>query len=515
MRARSSASDSSSRVRAAASCAASRSASRRVQLRALHGQHRLLRFELPGALGEGRRLCVEFRLLPVEPLGLRAEPLLLGVDQCDRFFPLGRVAPELLPPHFRFAVAVRDRPLLLLDRGGPAFESNQVVLELRAVAVEGGLLVLQVVRVPGQSGLAINQRILPRRQPFRFRGLVGLERCAGLVERVAVRGQQFALPGEPVLAVEEVAELRLVVGQVGRDGRAALAFGVESLPVGPELRGGFAEFLLTVLVFFQQPLAERHEFLFEAGEFSLLRVEVGLLCPGPGPLALDLLLDLLAAAVPDDAVGLQLLGLPVEFAGAADEFRVAAIPLLAPRRVVGVERPAALLERPGFLARRGDRRRGRLDLQRHELRHHDRGLLMDCDGDLDSRQRENVARGDRHGRVRGQRRVVVEDRQDRRQAADADPVRLPGDLADDRRDVRRRQPQVAPGRAADEEVGRADFVADRPPGRGAHLQPDPRQFGSVVGVAGCRQRGHHGGVRRCVRACGIVECGNWTAFRRP
>ena len=75
-------------------------------------------------------------LLAVEPLGLGAKPLLLGGGQADGFFPLGRVALQLLQPDFGLALAILDR----LAPSPPStaassFEANQIVLKLESVAI--------------------------------------------------------------------------------------------------------------------------------------------------------------------------------------------------------------------------------------------------------------------------------------------------------------------------------------------------------------------------------------------
>ncbi len=72
---------------------------------------------------------------------------MLGRGNADCFFPLGRIAPQLLEPDIRLAGATRNGLLLLLNCAGTAFETNQIVLKLKPVAVECRSLGLQFVIV--------------------------------------------------------------------------------------------------------------------------------------------------------------------------------------------------------------------------------------------------------------------------------------------------------------------------------------------------------------------------------
>ena len=67
-------------------------------------------------------------------------------------------------------------------------------------------------------------------------------------------------------------------------------------------------------------------------------------------LAFEFLLDLLAAAIPDHAIGFEFLGLAVNVAGAADQIGVAAIPLVALRGRLRIELPLPFVELAVLLA---------------------------------------------------------------------------------------------------------------------------------------------------------------------
>ena len=84
----------------------------------------------PAALRERRGLRVEVGPLPVEALRFSTKPFLFGCGKPDRFLPLGRIALQLLQPHFHFARAIRDGSLLFLNRACSAFEADQIVLKL-------------------------------------------------------------------------------------------------------------------------------------------------------------------------------------------------------------------------------------------------------------------------------------------------------------------------------------------------------------------------------------------------
>src|SRR5439155_740657 len=86
--------------------------------------------------------------------------------------------------------------------------------------------------------------------------------------------------------------------------------------------------------------------------------------------------------------------------------------------------------------------------------------------------------------VRRQRLAVEQHRHDRGEPADADAVGLAGELADDGREVGRREPQVAPAGGADEELVGPDLVGDRAAGRGPDLEPDPRPVAGPPWFAG-------------------------------
>ena len=73
------------------------------------------------------------------------------------------------------------------------------------------------------------------------------------------------------------------------------------------------------------------------------------------------------------------------------------------------------------------------------------------------------------------------------------PSSLARDLTEDRRKVWGGKAKVASRRSADQEVIGSDFIAHRSSRGGTNIEPDPGQFGPVIGMAGCRQRCHHGG----------------------
>ena len=102
---------------------------------------------------------------------------------------------------------------------------------------------------------------------------------------------------------------------------------------------------------------------------------------------------------------------------------------------------------------------------------------------------------DGRGLVRGQGRAVERDRLRGGQPADADAVRLAGDLRHHRRQLRLRQAEVAAGGPADEELVAVDLVARRPAAAGADHEPDARQPGPLgTGPAGAVGGGGSGAI---------------------
>src|SRR4029079_7612466 len=150
----------------------------------------------------------------------------------------------------------------------------------------------------------------------------------------------------------------------------------------------------------------------------------------------------------EDAIGFEILGLAIEIAGPTDEVSVAALPLVVLGRLRGVGLSPARVELAVLISRLAVYGSCALwgwsfDFERNELRHDQQGCVGNRDRDLDVRQREDVARGDGGGRVRGERRAVQENRQDRREAADANAIRFARDLTDNGWEIRCRQPKIA------------------------------------------------------------------------
>ncbi len=276
---------------------------------------------------------------------------------------------------------------------------------------------------------------------------------------------------------------------------------------------------------FAVPVALVEPLPAQPGEFVADASDLVLFLSGFGGAAVrEFLLDGAAAVVPQRAVGFQLLCVAIKVAAAADQFRVARLPRGPAVGFRRVEREPPLVQLAVLFREIGGRvfvngRRERHVVEGNEFgrevrgRHFASGLCRDVNRDHQPRDVDRVGVVECGGCV-GRERVTVErDGKRGADAADARAVRFAGELHGDGRGTGDGQPQVAAGRAADEELFAAELVTDRAPGPGAHVEPDLREVGPVAGC-GCRQRGHHGGgsvrpesFRARVRAYGVVEVG--------
>ena len=152
-----------------------------------------MRFELTRPFRQRGRLCIQLRFLAVEPFRLRAEPFLFGRCQPQRGFPFPRVALQLLDTDIDVPRPCRRQALLLFNGGTASFEPDEVVLKLRAIAVDGDAFDLDLFLPRQEDGVALAERPFQLRQPLGFRRPSAFERLARLVEEVAVRRQELAL----------------------------------------------------------------------------------------------------------------------------------------------------------------------------------------------------------------------------------------------------------------------------------------------------------------------------------
>src|SRR5262249_31260068 len=193
-----------------------------------------------------------------------------------------------------------------------------------------------------------------------------------------------------------------------------------------------------------------------------------------GPLAsgLDLALVLQPPLVPEDAVGLELLGLLLERPGPGLELAVPALPV-------------ALLDLD-------------LDDRAPDLRRGAGGRpgLADDHVQIDRSDGHDVAVPEDCMPGRAERAAVVQDGQGRGELAQADAVRPAADETDVLGKVRPRDAQVAPGDGADQELVAGDVERDRRGGSVPDFDAD-RRGGRWVSLVGAL--GHVRAVTRGVR----------------
>ena len=164
-----------------------------VELGPEYGQHRLLTLKLAGPFGKCGRLRIQFGSLAIEAFGLGAKPLLLGGRQTDRFFPFLRIALQLLQPHIHVARSFGRRAFLLLDSRGATFESNEIILKLRAIPLESRSLGLEFLFAAIQVLMATGKGSFPTCQPLGFGCLPRFKGRPGFFQDILIGCEKFAL----------------------------------------------------------------------------------------------------------------------------------------------------------------------------------------------------------------------------------------------------------------------------------------------------------------------------------
>ncbi|MFO0806079.1 MAG: hypothetical protein U0791_23490 [Gemmataceae bacterium] len=129
-------------------------------------------------------------------------------------------------------------------------------------------------------------------------------------------------------------------------------------------------------------------------------------------------------------------------------------------------------------------------IERHEPRGHILRLRKVHD-DFDPGESEAVVRLKGNGSVRGKRSPVELNRTTGRNKPDRDAFNLAAELAHDRRQIGIGKPQIAAGRAADQELVRGHFIGDSAAGPGSHIEAHARQRRPIGDRCGLRCR--HGG----------------------